>query len=160
MGWSVRRFGPLLTALVLLDACVAPRQAPPPAPAPAPSPTPTPLPPPPPADWRDRAYTPGDWTYARESGVSVARYGTALEMRCQSGTVTLAVAGASGPLIVRTSYGDTARQANAAGLRLLSTDPLLDQIAYTRGRFMVSAGTTELILPAWPEVQRVVEDCR
>lgn len=156
----MRRYGLLLGCLVLLDACVAPRQAPPPAPVPTPMPTPVPPPPPPPADWRDRAYSPGDWSYAREGSASVARYGTALELRCHSGAVTLAVVGASGPMIVRTSYGDTARNADAGGLRLPATDPLLDQIAYTRGRFMVSAGGTELILPAWPEVQRVVEDCR
>ena len=157
----MRRFGPLLLGLALLDACVAPRQAPPPAPALAPTPTPTPPPPPPPADWRDRAYTAGDWSYAREGGASVARFGTALELRCAGGLVTLSVAGAAaGPMIVRTSYGDTARNADANGLRLPASDPLLDQIAYSRGRFLVGTGTTELILPAWPEVQRVVEDCR
>jgi hypothetical protein len=45
-------------------------------------------------------------------------------------------------------------------LALPATDPLLDQIAFTRGRFMLAAGTLELILPAWPEIARVVEDCR
>lgn len=158
---AVRRWGPLLLGLVLLDACVAPRQAPPPPPAPTPTPTPSPPPsPPPPADWRDRAYTPGDWSYAREGGASVARYGSALELRCSGGAVTLSVPGANGPMIVRTSYGDVARNADADGLRLPASDPLLDQIAYTRGRFMISTGATELVLPAWPEVQRVVEDCR
>jgi len=54
---------------LLATACVAPREAAPPPPQPAPRPTPTPTPPPPPApDWRDRPYTPGDWTYSRVTG--------------------------------------------------------------------------------------------
>jgi len=149
---------------MLLDACVAPRQAPPPAPAPTPTPAPPP-PPPAPADWRDRAYTPGDWSYAREGGESVARYGLQsaplVEFRCSGGAVTLAMPGAApGSLVIRTSYGDTARQTDGPGLRFGAGDPLLDQIAYSRGRFMLASGATELVLPAWPEVQRVVEDCR
>ena len=41
------------------------------------------------------------------------------------------------------------------------TDPLLDAIAFSRGRFAVSvSGTPALVLPAWPELTRVVEDCR
>ena len=40
-------------------------------------------------------------------------------------------------------------------------DPLLDQIAFSRGRFLVQAeGGPSLILPAWPEPARVIEDCR
>jgi hypothetical protein len=43
---------------------------------------------------------------------------------------------------------------------MATRDPLLDQMAYSRGRFMLAAGGQELIVPAWPEVARVVEDCR
>jgi hypothetical protein len=44
---------------------------------------------------------------------------------------------------------------------LVTRDPLLDAIAFSRGRFMVEVpGTATLYLPAWPEVARVVEDCR
>ncbi|WP_253190412.1 hypothetical protein [Sphingomonas sp. LM7] len=44
---------------------------------------------------------------------------------------------------------------------LPATDTLLDAIGYSRGRFIVeSAGTPPLVIPAWSEVQRVVEDCR
>jgi hypothetical protein len=40
-------------------------------------------------------------------------------------------------------------------------DALLDSIAFSRGRFAVSAsGTPALVLPAGPEIGRVVEDCR
>ena len=40
-------------------------------------------------------------------------------------------------------------------------DPVLDAMAYSRGRFVIEvAGLPTLYLPAWPEVARVIEDCR
>jgi hypothetical protein len=40
-------------------------------------------------------------------------------------------------------------------------DPLLDAIAFSRGRFALeAAGLETLYLPAWPEISRVIEDCR
>jgi hypothetical protein len=90
-----------------------------------------------------------------------------LSLACdaRAGQVSLAWAGVdAGSLTVRTSYGDSTRTAERAsgGLRIAfgPRDPLLDQIAYSRGRFMLAAGGQELVLPAWPELQRVVEDCR
>lgn len=42
-----------------------------------------------------------------------------------------------------------------------SGDAQLDRIAFSRGRFMVQVtGSDDLILPAWAEVARVIEDCR
>jgi hypothetical protein len=42
-----------------------------------------------------------------------------------------------------------------------ANDAVLDQIAYSRGRFAVEVqGLAPLIVPAWGEVGRVVEDCR
>jgi hypothetical protein len=44
---------------------------------------------------------------------------------------------------------------------LAATDPLLDAIAFSRGRFMVEApGLPTLYVPNWPEISRVIEDCR
>jgi hypothetical protein len=45
--------------------------------------------------------------------------------------------------------------------QLAAFDPLLDAIATSRGRigFTVS-GTPALVVPAWAEIARVVEDCR
>jgi len=46
-------------------------------------------------------------------------------------------------------------------LRLQPRDPLLDQIAFSRGRFTIEvAGQPPLYLPSWPEISRVIEDCR
>ena len=56
---------------------------------------------------------------------------------------------------------DEARGAEALAVALPVGDPLLDAMAFSRGRFMVEArGWMPLYLPAWPEVARVIEDCR
>jgi hypothetical protein len=40
-------------------------------------------------------------------------------------------------------------------------DPLLDAMAFSRGRFTLEmAGAQTLVLPAWSEIGRVIEDCR
>ena len=44
---------------------------------------------------------------------------------------------------------------------LAAVDPLLDSIAFSRGRFATGAAAAPLAaVPAWPEVARVIEDCR
>lgn len=171
---------PGLLALTLLSAC-APK-APPPAPAPPPSPVataaPAPQPGPRPAgDWRDMPLTAGTWRWASESGQSTASFGLAgqpplvtltcaapgrLQLR-HAGPVTGAV-----PLGVTTSGGTfplmsdpAAPGASGVTVILPARAPVLDAMAYSRGRFVVEvAGLTPSYLPAWPEVARVVEDCR
>ena len=45
--------------------------------------------------------------------------------------------------------------------QLRASDPILDAMAFSRGRFALDvAGLAPLYLPAWPEVARVIEDCR
>ena len=40
-------------------------------------------------------------------------------------------------------------------------DPALDAAAFSRGRFALeTAGLVTLYLPSWPELSRVIEDCR
>ncbi|HYZ48838.1 MAG TPA: hypothetical protein VE567_08085 [Sphingomonas sp.] len=158
-------------SLLLLSACVAPQKVAPPPLPPQPAAKPV-LPPPLPTDWRDRPYTPGDWIYARSGALSEARYGEAgalprLALTCdpRAGQVRLTWPGiAGGPLIVRTSEGDATLQgiSSNAGLQIVfaARDALLDRMAFSRGRFMLAAGAQEVILPPWPEVSRVIEDCR
>ncbi len=172
----------LAPVLALMAGCVGPgkpqRPAPAPAPRPAPvRPTPAPTPPPPPApvEWQDRAFAPGDWTYAAEANGSVARFGLSpaspqLTLRCDRATrrITLARAGAAqgNALTIRTSYGAQSWPAGidpAAGLVAARTasDTAWDQVAYSRGKISVEApGVASLIVPAWAEIGRVVEDCR
>jgi hypothetical protein len=54
----------------------------------------------------------------------------------------------------------TQRQ-GATAAQLAARDPLLDAMAFSKGRFAVDVpGLPPLYLPAWPEVTRVIEDCR
>ena len=46
-------------------------------------------------------------------------------------------------------------------LPIAARDPALDALAFSRGRFAIeTAGLPTLYVPSWPEVGRVVEDCR
>jgi len=167
------------TALAVLSACAAPRKPPPPVAAPPPRPAPLPPPPPPPpADWRDAPITPGEWTYRSDTAGTYASFGQLsgaafFGVRCEAATrrIILSRAGqASGPLplnIVTTSLNRTysAAPTEAAqpliSVSLAPRDPILDAMVFSRGRFMIEVpGLPTLYLPAWPEVARVVEDCR
>ncbi len=142
-----------------------------------PPPVRTPPPPPPPADWRDIPLTPGNWVYRAEGQGSVALFGpatgeAAFAVRCDrsSRQIILSRHGStSGNMMtIRTSY--TARnfplsvQAGPppqATTPLFANDRFLDGMAFSRGRFTVEVpGTPMLVIPAWPEPARVVEDCR
>jgi hypothetical protein len=88
-------------------------------------------------------------------------------MRCVGGRqVELVRAGAAGTaLTIRTTGAERRLAATATGdglsARLAASDALLDEIVFSRGRFAVEAeGAPLLILPAWPETARVIEDCR
>jgi hypothetical protein len=156
-----------LGGFALLAGC-APRPEPRPIPAPAAPlpPAPVPVPPPPPAaqDWRDIPLTPGEWRYAAQASLVQARFGAegaGFVIRCDLANRQLALVreGAGGAITIRTSFG--ARGFPAAGASLAASDPFLDALAFSRGRFTVEvAGLPDLVLPAWPEPARVVEDCR
>ena len=170
-----------MTALVaFLAAGCVPKPEPAPAPAPAPpaprpAPRPVPVPPPAPRDWADLPLTPGSWVYSSEAGGSRASFGASagearFVLRCERATrrIQLSREGTAAQLTVRTSYGARTLAAAAQGqplpyatASLAATDALLDQIAFSRGRFSIEApGQPQLVLPAWPEPARVVEDCR
>jgi DNA-binding transcriptional LysR family regulator len=166
-------------ATVVLSACAAaPKPVPAPViaqPRPVPRPAPLPLPP---ADWRDAPQTPGVWTWALVSGRSTASFGlpgaapfAVLSCDRAAGQVQLVRAGSAAtavPLAVATSnlrrplMSDPARSpAGWLVVVLTARDPLLDAMAFSRGRFALeAAGLETLYLPAWPELSRVIEDCR
>jgi hypothetical protein len=161
-------------SFAVLSSC-APRPAPPPPAPPAPQPQPQvrppePLPAPQPVSWEDSPLASGDWSW-RDGPSSEASFGTAnavaFTMRCERGrgiVLSLADSGRS-PLTIRTTYGARSLAAEQRSGALVATLPasdlLLDQIAFSRGRFAVeAAGGNRLILPAWPETARVIEDCR
>ena len=157
-------------AVVLLSSCV-PRPAPPPPVPPPVQPAPELPPPPSPAvGWEDAPLTPGDWSLDMAAGRPSAVYAGAAPLfvvRCEPGRRIALVRGGGrgGALTIRTTYGARALPAAVGpeGLAAIvaASDPLLDGIAFSRGRFAVEAeGQAPLILPAWPEPARVVEDCR
>ena len=170
---------PIVTVwLLALAGCVAP-STPEPQPAPMPTKAPPPAPasvPPTSSDWRDWPLTPGDWSYAPDARGSVAQFGRpgtapALTLRCDRAArqVTFTIPerpGASETATVRTSSAARALalQPDGAGhqaISLIATDPLFDAMGFSRGRFVVEQrGGATLVIPAWPEILRVAEDCR
>ena len=181
-------FGGALALSFTIAACVpAPDSTPAPKPTPTPSPVQTAPPPPAPApappreDWIDEARTPGEWTYSNGGAGGAARYvdsrgAPVFSILCLADDARIALvrhgAGSGTPaMTIRTETRD--RMLNTRGLSpdeagrpaiaayLDRTDPLLDAMALTRGRFAVEIpGLSTLYLPPWAEVTRVIEDCR
>ena len=118
--------------------------------------------------------TPGDWSYAN----GLARFGepasgTRLTLRCDraAGAIEIARAGeavAALPMIIRAESMERGIDAVPSRsdppsivARVPARDPLLDAMAFSKGRFAVEVGGLEtLYVPSWPEVTRVIEDCR
>jgi len=161
-------------AAAALAACVS--SPAPPAPAPVPAPVPRPVPPPAPApaplpvDWQDAPASPGDWSFGQSPGPRAA-FGAEQPLFVIACTSAREIAFfrfgavAASRLTVRTSFGErslTAASDGAATIAMLPpADPLLDAIAFSRGRFLVRVdGQPDLLLPAWPEPARVIEECR
>jgi hypothetical protein len=106
------------------------------------------------------AIAPGQWSYIPTATGSEARYGSYLSIRCDRATRTVTVMRpgiAPGVLSIIT---DSQTRNLPAGGRLLANDPILDAIAFSRGRFIVSGGGATLAIPTWPEAARSIEDCR
>ena len=170
------RVGLAAALLAVFGSCApAPRPAPPPAPPPQRPATvrpPATTPPAPPPQWQDAPLSPCGWSHRGEGGVSAASFGlpgqASFTMRCEPGrqiVLARAGAGAAPAITVRTTSAVRSIPARAAGGSLTASvaasDPILDAIAFSRGRFTVEvAGMPTLILPAWPETARVIEDCR
>lgn len=143
-------------------------------PAPRPSATPAPLPPPPPrpvVDWQHAPVTPGDWVWSNAGGRSQANFaGGLLQLICDrpnNSVVVLRRGNAEGavPMTIATSALTRTVSANGSAngiaLSLPAPDPLLDAMAFSRGHFALEvSGLGAIYVPSWPEVGRVIEDCR
>lgn len=166
------------SALMLAVTCCVAPPAEPPAPPPPPKAPPPPVPAPAPlaSDWQDWPRTPGTWTYRGDERGSRAMFGQAggdarAVLRCDrgAGRVYLSRAGdATGAMTVRTSSTTRALPVRPTGgavpyvaAELGARDPLLDAMAFSRGRVALEqAGTPPLVLPTYAEIGRVIEDCR
>ncbi len=162
-----------------IAACVPPPRPASPVqttPAPAPRPAPTPSPTPTYSSWMDTPQTPGDWSYRALSGGGTARFGPAASeprftLRCDAAARSIILTRLGGPvgatqMTVRSESQTRALAAvsqadGAVVARLSASDPLLDAMALSKGRFAIEvAGASTLYLPSWAEVTRVIEDCR
>ncbi|MGN6498561.1 MAG: hypothetical protein ACTHKM_00260 [Tsuneonella sp.] len=126
----------------------------------------------------DAPRTPGDWRYRQSGATTSAVYGPAqgeplFSFECNRANRTIALvrpadAGGNLPMHVLTETRERtldsrpiAQQAGMIAATLPANDPLLDAMAFSKGRFAVeTAGLPTLYLPSWPEVTRVIEDCR
>lgn len=119
----------------------------------------------------------GSWSYARLPDGSEARFigatgGAQVVLRCARSvrriTISKAAAGPAPSLLLWTT--GLSRTISAPGfdaaagrlnVQLSANDPLLDAMVFSRGRIAVGAGAMPaLVVPSWPEIARVVEDCR
>jgi len=96
---------------------------------------------------------------AGASAIYETSAGPVFRITCgEPGRLGLAIPGGEGGAIaIRTSFGERTITASP----LPAVDPLFDQMAFSRGRFLVrAAGVPDLVLPTWPEPARVIEECR
>ena len=160
---------------LLIGACAPSVEQPQPAPAAPPRAQPAAPLPPAPERWIDAPQTSGDWSYRATPSGGHAQFATPtgkalFSLHCDrtARRVTLLRHGGTAPAMLRILTGTQTRIFDAApqaagtiGLSLDARDPLLDAVIFSRGRFAVEAGTLPtLYLPSWPEIARVVEDCR
>jgi hypothetical protein len=120
--------------------------------------------------------TPGNWSYVRgaDGGEAYFRDPTGrsqLIIRCARSqrrvTIAKPASGAAAAMNVWTSAGQRAIPASfdpataLLSVALPAFDGFADDIAFSRGRLGAGvAGAPALVVPAWPEVARVIEDCR
>jgi hypothetical protein len=118
----------------------------------------------------------GSWSYVSTVDGSEATFGTTsalpqLTIHCTKATRRIAIsrpASAAAPFLnVWTSSQSRQLPAsfnpltNRITADVAAYDSLLDAIAFSRGRFGVAvSGAPALVVPAWAEPARVVEDCR
>jgi hypothetical protein len=118
----------------------------------------------------------GRWTYTQSAGGSSASFATTpglplLTLTCNRPLRRVAIArpatGIAPYLMVWSSsmnrnvpagYNPATKLLTA---ELSAYDKLLDALAFSRGRVVVAPSNgTALVVPAWPDIIRVIEDCR
>jgi hypothetical protein len=127
----------------------------------------------------DAPQTPGNWFYIPQTNASIAAFGPAerqplFAMRCDKASRTISIGRTSAstvpqPMTIHTESATRTFSANPAqgsvehlvATSLPAADSFLDAMAFSKGRFAVEvSGEPTLYLPSWPEVTRVIEDCR
>lgn len=169
---------------LMLATCAAP--APTRVPQPFPQPPVSNEPPPPPApveivqpagEWLDWPLAKGQWVYRTDDRGSIALFGVAgkdalVTLRCDKARRILFLSRAGllkySRMTIRTSYSfktfetqNTGSAPHYVATEIAPTDPILDAMAFSRGRIAVQAyGELFIAIPVWAEIGRVVQDCR
>jgi len=128
------------------------------------------------ADQSTTAPLPGNWAYSANADGSEGVFTDAnsqpqLSLRCvRSQRRVILSKPATAAAATMAVWSSTASKSwpatfDAATARLSAQianwDPVLDAVAYSRGRFAVAAaGQQPLVVPAWADISRIVEDCR
>jgi hypothetical protein len=103
----------------------------------------------------------GNWQYMVTATGGEARFGPHLSLICDRPTRTIIISQPATPVAALTVVTDMQTRALAPNGRLSAYDPLLDAMAFSRGRFLVSGGNGAVTaIPSWPEAARAIEDCR
>jgi hypothetical protein len=108
---------------------------------------------------------PGSWSYAPTVGGSEARFGGRFLIRCDRNmrrVTLLRTEAMTMPATAMVITTDLAVNTVPADGILANTNRLLDAIAFSRGRFIVSGGgsASQLLVPSSPEAARTIDDCR
>jgi hypothetical protein len=108
---------------------------------------------------------PGSWSYAPTVGGSEARFGGRFLIRCDRNmrrVTLLRTEATTMPATAMVVTTDLAVNTVPADGILANTNRLLDAIAFSRGRFIVSGGgsASQLVVPFSPEAARTIDDCR
>ena len=103
----------------------------------------------------------GQWTYVATASGGEARFGSHLSLLCDKPTRTVTITRPGAPVAALTVVTDTQARSLPPNGRLSAYDPLLDSMAFSRGRYLVAGGSAAvLVVPSWPEAARAIEDCR
>lgn len=132
-----------------------------------------------PANWEDWPRSPGDWSYRQDGRGSIALFGKPghnadVMLRCDSARRSLYLSVAArttttqqADLSIRTSSMRKSLTLRSTGeapymaVELAPRDPLLDAMAFSRGKFVLAMDArTWFTVPPWAELSRVIEDCR
>ncbi|MEP2736023.1 MAG: hypothetical protein ABJP34_06965 [Erythrobacter sp.] len=129
------------------------------------------------ANYLDAPQTMGNWNYQRTNSGTQAVFRSAqtthFAFNCyrsagQIGFMRMSPGAGNRMMLIRTETGSRQFTAspsqtgqNVITARVSANDPFLDAMAITKGRVAIETGGMQtLYLPAWPELSRVIEDCR
>ena len=103
----------------------------------------------------------GQWSYVSTATGSEARFGSQLLLLCDKRTRTVSISRPGTPVAALTVVTDMQTRTLPPNGVVSAYDPLLDAMAFSRGRVLVAGGSAAVLaVPSWPEATRAIEDCR